>query len=118
MTMAGYKTDRTSEDIKRELVALLRELKDPRVKDKMLTVVRVEVSRDLSVAKVYVSALAGLSTAKAAVEGLKSATGYLRRGGRLGLRKTPELRFIADDSVERGMEIFEKMKHISGGEDA
>ncbi len=120
MTMAGYKTDRTSEDIKRELVALLRELKDPRVKDKMLTVVRVEVSRDLSVAKVYVSALEGLSTAKAAVEGLKSATGYLRRevGGRLGLRKTPELRFIADDSVERGMEIFEKMKHISGGEDA
>ena len=86
----------------------------------MLTVVRVEVSRDLSVAKVYVSALEGLSTAKEAVEGLKSATGYLRRevGGRLGLRKTPELRFIADDSVERGMEIFEKMKHISGGEDA
>ena len=86
----------------------------------MLTVVRVEVSRDLSVAKVYVSALEGLSTAKAAVEGLKSATGDLRRegGGRRGLRKTPELRFIADDSVERGMEIFEKMKHISGGEDA
>ena len=52
--MAGYKTDRVAEDIKREIVAVIRELKDPRVKDKMLTVVRVEVSSDLSYAKVYV----------------------------------------------------------------
>ena len=55
--MAGYRTDRVSEDIKREIVAMIRELKDPRVKDKMLTVVRVEVSSVLSYAKVYVSAL-------------------------------------------------------------
>ena len=44
--MAGYRTDRVAEDIKREIVAMIRELKDPRVKDKMLTVVRVEVSSD------------------------------------------------------------------------
>lgn len=118
--MAGYKTDRTSEDVRRELVLRIKELKDPRVKGKMLTVVRVEVSADLSVAKVYVSALEGLDAAKEAVKGLQSATGYLRRevGQALYLRKAPELRFIADDSVERGMEIFQKMREISGGENA
>ncbi len=118
--MAGYKTDRTGEDIRRELVLRIKELKDPRVKDKMLTVVRVETSSDLSVAKAYVSALEGLDAAKDAVKGLQSAAGYLRReiGQALHLRKAPELRFIADDSVERGMEIFQKMREISGGEDA
>ena len=113
--MAGYKADRVSEDIKREIIAVMRELKDPRVKDKILTVVRVEVSHDLSYAKVYVSALEGIDTAKEAVKGLVSATGKIRHevGSRLRLRKTPELKFIADDSVEQGMELFEKIKSIS-----
>ncbi len=118
--MAGYRTDRVSEDIKREIMAMIRELKDPRVKDKMLTVVRVEVSSDLSYAKVYVSALEGLDTAKKAVKGLVSATGRIRRevGARLHLRKTPELKFIADDSVAQGMEIFKKLEQFSEGHDA
>ena len=116
--MAGYRTDRVSEDIKREIVAMIRELKDPRVKDKMLTVVRVEVSSDCSYAKIYVSALEGWDTAKEAVKGLVSATGRIRRevGSRLHLRKTPELKFIADDSVEHGMEIFKKIEGLSSEE--
>ena len=55
--MAGYRIDRVSEDIKREIIAVIRELKDPRVMDKMLTVVRVEVSSDASYANVYISAM-------------------------------------------------------------
>ena len=104
--MAGYKTDRVSEDIKREIAAMIRELKDPRIQG-MLTVVNVEVSSDASFAKVYVSAMEGIDTAKTAVKGLTSATGYIRReiGKRLHLRKTPELKFIADDSIEKGMNI-------------
>ena len=104
--MAGYKTDRVSEDIKREIAAMIRELKDPRIQG-MLTVVNVEVSSDASFAKVYVSAMEGINTAKTAVKGLTSATGYIRReiGRRLHLRKTPELKFIADDSIEKGMNI-------------
>ena len=110
--MAGYRVGRVSEDIKREIVAVIRELKDPRVKDKILTVVRVDVSSDLSFAKVYVSSMSGIEDAKEAVKGLTSATGLIRRevGSKLHLRKTPELKFIADDSVEHGMEIFKKIE--------
>ena len=112
--MAGYRIDRVSEDIKREIIAVIRELKDPRVLDKMLTVVRVEVSSDASYAKVYISAMEGLETAKEAVKGLKSATGYIRRevGKRLHLRKTPELNFVADDSIEHGMNIVKMMDDL------
>ena len=98
--MAGYRIDRITEDIKRELIAILREVKDPRVSG-MLTVVKVDVSNDLSYAKVYISALEGVDKAKEAVKGLKAAQGFIR--GRLGsslhLRKTPELRFVAEWSV-------------------
>ena len=104
--MAGYRIDRVSEDIKREIIAIMRELKDPRIQG-MLTVVRVEVSSDLSFAKVYVSAMEGLETARLAVKGLTSAT-----GGRLHLRKTPELKFIADDSIAHGMEITKKIETL------
>ena len=110
--MAGYRIGRVSEDIKREIVAVIRELKDPRVRDKFLTVVRVDVSSDLSYAKVYVSSMSGIEDAKEAVKGLTSATGLIRRevGSKLHLRKTPELKFIADDSVQHGMEIFKKIE--------
>ena len=75
--MAGFRINRVSEDIKREITAILRELKDPRVMGKMLTVVRVEVSSDASYAKVYVSDIKGIDSAKEAVKGLTAATGYL-----------------------------------------
>jgi len=116
--MAGYRIDRTAEDIKREIIAVMKEIKDPRVQGRLLTVVRVEVSNDLSYAKVYISDMQGLEGAKTAVKGLESATGYIRReiGNNLHLRKTPELKFIADDSIEHGMEIVEKLKDITGGD--
>lgn len=112
--MAGYRIDRISEDIKREVIAVVRELKDPRVMDKLITVVRVEVSSDASFAKVYISALEGLDVAKNAVKGLESATGYIRRevGKRLHLRKTPEMKFIADNSIEHGMNIVKIMEDL------
>lgn len=114
--MSGYRIDRIAEDIKREIVAQIRELKDPRVKNKFLTVVRVDVSSDASYAKVYVSDLMGIKSAEEAVRGLESATGRIRRevGQRLHLRKTPELKFIADDSVEKGFEMFKKLEKADG----
>ena len=112
--MAGYRIDRVSEDIRREIAAIMRELKDPRIQG-MLTVVNVEVSSDASFAKVYVSAMEGIETAKLAVKGLTSATGFIRRevGKRLHLRKTPELKFVADDSIEKGMGIARMIGDIN-----
>lgn len=112
--MAGFHIDRISEDIKREIISIMRELKDPRISG-MLTVVKVEVSNDLSYAKVYISAMEGIETAKSAVKGLANAQGFIRKqlGTRLHLRKSPELKFIADDSIEKGMNLFEKIKEIN-----
>ena len=114
--MAGYRIDRISEDIKREIVAVMRELKDPRVQGKLLT----EVSSDASFAKVFVSSMSGIDDAKTAVKGLDSAMGYIRRevGHRLGLRKTPELKFVADDSIEHGMNIARMLDDLKEDEDA
>ena len=114
--MAGFRINRVSEDIRREIVSVIRELKDPRVMGKMLTVVRVEVSSDASFAKVYVSDIKGIDSAKEAVKGLTAATGFIRRevGGNLHLRKTPELKFIADDSIEQGFSMFKKLEENRG----
>ena len=99
--MPSFKIDRTTEDIHRELTAILREVKDPRVKDCLLSLVRVEVTNDMSYAKVYISAMEGLEAAKSAVKGLTSAQGFIRHElvTALHLRHTPELRFVADDSI-------------------
>lgn len=106
--MSKYKQERVAEDIKRELTALLREMKDPRIADAMLTIIHTELAGDLSYAKVYVSPLNGLDVAKEAVKALSSATGYFRRelGDRLHIRKAPEIKFIADNRVEKNMELF------------
>ncbi len=110
--MAGYKSERVSEDIKREIISVMRELKDPRIAGKLLTVVRVDVSGDLSYVKVYVSSLDGLDSAKEAVKGLKSAQGYIKNriGKALRLRKLPDLSFTADNSVEQGIKIAKMLK--------
>ncbi len=111
--MAGYRIDRITEDIKRELIAILREVKDPRVSG-MLSVVKVDVSNDLSYCKVYVSAVEGIEVARESVKGLKAASGFIRKrlSESLHLRKTPELKFVADDSIEKGFELFDKLKTI------
>ncbi len=105
--MAGFKHGRITSDIQIALAELLREVKDPRVSP-LIGVVKVDVSGDLSYATVYVSAIEGYEATLESVKGLKSAAGYLRRelGSRLKLRKVPELRFIADDSIMKSAEIM------------
>lgn len=104
--MAGYKINRITQDIKITLSELLRDVKDPRI-SRLLSIVKVDVSGDLSYATVYVSAIEGFETTVNSVKALKGAAGYLRRelGMRLRLRKVPELRFVADDSIEQSANI-------------
>ena len=105
--MAGFKHGRITSDIQLAISGLLREVKDPRVSP-LISVVKVDVSGDLSYATIYVSAIDGYEATLNSVKGLKSAAGYLRRelGSRLKLRKVPELRFIADDSIIKSAEIM------------
>lgn len=116
--MASYKTDRTEEDILREMTAILRELKDPRI-DPMLTVVRAELSRDLSDCKIFVSSLNGKETAKRSCQGLDSASGYIRRElfHRLKLRRCPALHFTADDSIAHSAAIHAKLQQLIPAEE-
>lgn len=111
--MAGFKIGRVTQDMKREISAILRDLKDPRV-SKMLSVVKVYVSNDMSHCKVYVSAIEGFEKTKESVEGLKSATGFVKReiSNRLHLRKCPELHFVADDSIEYGAQINKMLEEL------
>ena len=104
--MPSFKIGRAASDVQRELADLLREVKDPRV-SKLLSIIKIDLSADLSYATVYVSAIEGYDKTVESVKGLKNAAGYLRRelGARLKLRKTPELRFIADNSIEHSAHI-------------
>ncbi len=104
--MSGYRADRLSEDFKRELSVIIRELKDPRISP-LTSIVRCEVTNDLSVAKINISCIGGIEDAKSSVKGLTSASGYIKReiSHRLKMRKMPELRFIADDSIAHSAEI-------------
>ncbi|MGN1317134.1 MAG: 30S ribosome-binding factor RbfA [Acutalibacteraceae bacterium] len=113
--MGTYKQNRTAEDIKREIAAIVRELKDPRVSDRLISVARADVASDLSYVKVYVSAVEGIEVAKEAAKALTGATGLVRReiGKRLGLRKAPEIKFVADNSIEYGMNIVKKLEELS-----
>lgn len=111
--MPSYRVERTAEDLRFQLGNLLRELKDPRING-MLSIVKLDLSSDLSFCKVYVSSLEGIESAKEAVKGLKSAAGYIRReiGSRLHLRHVPSFQFVADDSIEHSAEISKLIKEL------
>ena len=109
--MATNRIGRVNEEIQRELSTLLRSLKDPRLQSGLLTITHVDTTSDLRYSKIYVSAL-DKSQEKDMMKGLKSASGYLRRelGAAINLRYTPELQFIADDSIQQGAHILEMLR--------
>ena len=112
--MATNRIGRVNEEIQRELSTLLRSLKDPRLQSGLLTITHVDTTSDLRYSKIYVSAL-DKSQEKDMMKGLKSASGYLRRelGAAINLRYTPELQFIADDSIQQGAHILEMLRDPS-----
>ena len=109
--MASNRINRINDEIQRELSALLRSLKDPRVQGGMVTVTHVDTTSDLRYARVFVSAL-DKTREKDVLSGLRSAAGYLRRelGAAVKLRYTPELQFVADDSIEKGAHILRMLR--------
>jgi ribosome-binding factor A len=110
--MASNRIGRINEEIQRELSSLLRTLKDPRLQNGLVSVTHVDTTSDLRYCKVYVSAL-DKSQESDVMKGLKSAAGYLRRelGAAVQLRYTPQLQFMADDSIEQGAHILEMLRN-------
>ena len=116
--MASNRIGRINEEIQKELSSLIRNLKDPRVQDTMISITHVETTPDLRWAKVYVSFLQE-ERAKDALKGLKSAGGYLRRelGRALNLRYTPELNWALDDSITYGAKMMKLINSLEVNKD-
>ena len=112
--MSFKRTDRISEEIKKELSSVIRELKDPRV-PMMTSVVTVNVTNDLRYAKAYISVMGTDEEKKEAIKGLTAAQGYIRReiGSRVKLRCVPEFTFVQDTTIEYGAHINELLKDIN-----
>ena len=110
--------ERVAHLMRREIADILeRELNDPRL-GSMVSVTDVEVSQDLSFAKVYVSMLLDGAARDVALGTLKHASGFVRHAlrPRLGLREVPELRFLLDTSIERGARVDDLLRRIDTGE--
>lgn len=116
--MAGTsnRIGRTNDDIQRVLSSLLRQVKDPRVQQGMISVTRVETTGDLRYAKVWLSVLGELDE-REFKRGLKSCGPWLRRelGAALSLRYTPELVFEIDHSIEYGAHISKLIEELDTG---
>ena len=112
---SNNRTRRIAEEI-RKIVStmLINGIKDPRI-NSLVSVTDVEVTSDLSYAYIYVSILGG--DEESTLDGLKSACGYIRRevGKNIKIRHTPEIIFKIDDSLLKGMYMYELIKKVNNG---
>lgn len=110
--MANYRRGRINDEMQKELAMILREVKDPRVKDAFISITAVEATGDLKFAKVYYSAMMG--DKKEIAKGLRSSAGYIRGqlAKRMNLRMTPELTFVEDGSIAYGAHISKILSGI------
>jgi ribosome-binding factor A len=110
------RTQRLNDLLREELgQLLLHQVRDPRLSG-VVTVTSVEVASDLSLARVFISTLGGEEEKTQAMQGVTSASGYLRRelAHRLSLRRVPRLEFCRDDSIQEGVETLHLINRMSG----
>ena len=115
MRKNSIKNTRINMEVQRELSEIIRSgIKDPRIHP-MTSVVAVEVTPDLKYCKAYISVLGDEEAAKATVEGLRSASSYVRRelARRVNLRNTTEIKFILDQSIEYGVNMSKLIDEVT-----
>lgn len=113
--MAYNRINRISEEVKKELYNIVRnEMKDPRLSE-IITITKVDVTKDLRYAKVFVSVFGNEEQKASSLKALKSAAGFIRHeiSGRIELRYTPEFIFELDNSIEYGMHISALINDIN-----
>lgn len=116
--MARIRVGRVGEQVKKELSQILQtDLKDPRIG--FVTVTGVDLTNDLSQAKVYLSVLGPDEQKEDTLKALAKASGFIRTelGRRIRLRHTPELIFKLDESIEYGSRIEELLQRLNQSED-
>ena len=114
MKKTSVKYTRINSEIQKELSLIIRESKDPRIHP-MTSVVSVDVTTDLKSCKVYISVLGSDEDRERTAEGLKSASGFIRRelARRMDLRNTPELKFITDTSIEDAINMIRLIDDVN-----
>ena len=116
----GRRVSRVAEMIRREIsLMLLHGIKDERVGTGMVSVTNVDVSGDLQHAKIFVSVYGSDEARQLTMDGLKSATHYVRRelGHRIRLRRTPEISFVEDRGIEEGTQLLSLLNKIGREQD-
>ena len=116
---SAVRTDRIGVEMQREISDISHNMKDPRIRG-MISVTRVDVTRDLRHAKVFISIFSREEDAvKRSFDAIRSAAGYIRRetGARMMIRYTPELHFVLDDSIAYGVEMIHKIDSIVSAEE-
>lgn len=110
--MAKHRQGRINDEMQKELAAIMREVKDPRVSGAFISITGVEATPDLKFAKVYYSVLTG--DKKEIAKGLKSSAGFIRGqlARKMNLRMTPELTFCEDNSIAYGAHISKILSGI------
>lgn len=112
--MAKYRSGRINEEMKKEISNIIQnDIKDPRL-SAMISVTKVDVTKDLRYAKVYVSIFGKDEEKQESLNALKSSSGFIRReiGHRINLRCTPEILIEVDNSIEYGMHIDKLLNSI------
>lgn len=111
--MGSFRASRTEEDVKRELTDIMRSLKDPRITG-LISIVKLDLSGDMSHCRVFISSMDGMEAAQSAVKGLTSASGFIKRelNARMKLRKLPDFKFIADDSIAHSADISRMLDNL------
>ncbi len=111
----GFRLIRLGEQIRDEIAQMIlrKQIKDPRVST-FLSVNRVEISGDLSYAKVYVSSFMSDKETEKGVRGLQNAAGFIQSSiaKKLTIRQFPKLTFIADSSIKEGFEMVRKLNEL------
>ena len=111
--MSEFRLTRLGEQVREEIsqMILRQQIKDPRVST-FLSIIRVEITSDLSYGKVYVSSFMSHKETLKGVKGLESAAGFIQTklSKKLRLRQFPKLTFIMDSSIEEGFEMVRKLK--------
>ena len=117
MRKNSIKNNRINGEVQKELSEIIRtEIKDPRIHP-MTSVTRVIVTADLKFCKAYISVLGTEEQSAETIKGLKSAVGFIRTqlARRVNLRNTPELQFVADDSIAYGVRMSKRIDEVNAG---